>query len=386
MAARPDPGGERQKVVIAGGGVAGAEAALALRDLGRGRIDLHLYDGSGEFVFRPLAVGEPFGAARALRYDLRRLSAHCGASFHLAWVAAVDPQRKHVVTAEGERVPYDQLIVVPGARMLEAVPGAVTFRGAPEGDAANDVIAELRDGRLRRIVFTVPEGRGWSLPLYELALLGLTERGQPAGGGETRITIVTPEDLPLEVFGRRAGEQVSALLAERGVELITGAVPIEFGGGRLRIASGEDVIADAAIALPRLEGRRIEGIPHDDHGFIPIDEQSRVIGLDDVYAAGDATAFPVKQGGIAAQQADAAAEAIAAAAGAELDPRPFDPVLRGILWTGEGARYLYGRPGARGEEESGLGEQPRGGLHNSKVVARYLTPFIDSAAAEADPS
>ena len=65
-------------------------------------------------------------------------------------------------------------------------------------------------------------------------------------------------------------------------------------------------------------------------------------GTSDVYAAGDITTFTVKQGGIAAQQAEAAAEAIAAAAGVEIEPRPFRPVLRGLLLTGDGPRYLHG--------------------------------------------
>ena len=56
--------------------------------------------------------------------------------------------------------------------------------------------------------------------------------------------------------------------------------------------------------------------------------------LEDVFAAGDIANFPIKQGGLAAQQADAAAEAIAAEAGAQVDPQPFKPVLRGILLTG----------------------------------------------------
>jgi hypothetical protein len=65
-----------------------------------------------------------------------------------------------------------------------------------------------------------------------------------------------------------------------------------------------------------------------------------VVGATDVYAAGDATAFPLKQGGLATQQADAAAEAIAAAAGASVKPRPFEPVVRGLLFTGETSLYL----------------------------------------------
>ena len=62
-------------------------------------------------------------------------------------------------------------------------------------------------------------------------------------------------------------------------------------------------------------------------------------------AAGDLTQVPIKQGGIAAQQADAAAEAIAAEAGVALEPTPFRPVLRGLLLTGSFPRYLLSEPG-----------------------------------------
>ena len=62
------------------------------------------------------------------------------------------------------------------------------------------------------------------------------------------------------------------------------------------------------IALPSLSGQRIDGVPQTRDGFVPVDRHGRVDGLPDVYAAGDITRFPVKQGGLAAQQADAAAE------------------------------------------------------------------------------
>jgi NADH dehydrogenase FAD-containing subunit len=108
------------------------------------------------------------------------------------------------------------------------------------------------------------------------------------------------------------------------------------------------------VSLPRLEGRRIGGIPHDEAGFVAVDRHCRVVGMERVFAAGDVTSFPIKQGGIAAQQADAAAEAIAAAAGAEVEPASFDPVL----------------------------EPPPWGSPDGKIVSRYLSPFLDAIADE----
>ena len=47
----------RQKVLIAGAGLGGLEAALALDDLAGDLVDVELFDTRSEFVFRPFVVG-----------------------------------------------------------------------------------------------------------------------------------------------------------------------------------------------------------------------------------------------------------------------------------------------------------------------------------------
>jgi sulfide:quinone oxidoreductase len=373
----------KQRALIAGGGVGGIEVALALDDLAGGRLEVDIFDPRREFVFKPFGVSEPYGASRAFRYGMRGLAKLCGAAFHASGISSVDSERRFAVSSDGERVPYDYLIVASGARALSSVPGAVTFRGIANEGQVGDVLADLRAGRLRHVVFTMCSGPSWVLPLYELALRGATEL-EKAGNGDGRVTVVTPEDAPLNAFGRSVGERMRALLAERGVGLVS-AHPIRFDRGRLRAAPGKEIEADAVIALPRFEGRRIGGIPHDREGFVTVDEHGAVIGLNRVYAAGDVTAFPIKQGGIASQQADTVAEAIAAATGAGLEPRPFDPILRGVLWTGREPRYLYGRLTGGHGEACGFSIEPEGPLRDGKVTARYLTPLVDSLEQAADP-
>jgi sulfide:quinone oxidoreductase len=375
--------GARQRVLIAGGGIAGVEAALALHDLAADRIEVGLHDPRREFVFKPFAVGEPYGAARIFHCDLRELAEGCGASFHADGIVAIDAGRRIAVTRDGARLSYDHFVAASGVRMLWAVPGAVTFWGVADEGQVGAVVAALRAGRLRRLVLTMPAGRSWALPLYELALLGATALAK-AGANHTRITVVTPEDAPLEIFGVHASEQATSLLQERGIEVLAGTHPVRFECGRLRIAPGQEIEADAVISLPRLEGRHIGGIPHDPDGFIGVDEHGKVIGLEGVFAAGDITTFPIKQGGVATQQADCVAEAIAAEAGAGIDPRPFDPVLRGVLWTGGAPRYLYGRPTGGYGETSSLSERPQWPLRNGKVAGRYISPFLRALAGEGD--
>ena len=94
------------------------------------------------------------------------------------------------------------------------------------------------------------------------------------------------------------------------------------------------------MGLPKLESPLFDGIPQDERRFVPADNPGRVAELTDVYAAGDLTQSSIKQGGIAAQEADAVAEAIAADAGAPVQPTPCRPVLRGLLFTGFVPRFL----------------------------------------------
>lgn len=365
----------KSRVVIAGGGVASLEAALALQDLAGERTAVTIFSPRADFVYRPYAVGEPYGSAPAARFDLRELAPLCGAEYQPESVVSVDPEARLVTAYDGDAFAYDYLILAQGAKLLWPVPGAATFWGIADEHDVDRVLGRALSGESRRVAFTMPGTEGWPLPMYELALLADAElKGR--GLGHVELTIVTPEDSPLQVFGRRASEIAAALLAERRIEVVTRTHPVRFERGRLETVPARSLEFDSVVSLPRLEGRRIRGVPHDPEGFIRIDDHCRVLNRDRTFAAGDVTSFPVKQGGIATQQADVIAEAIAAELDVDIDPQPFDPVLRGVLWTGEEPCYLEGWiGGGRGESSSLTAEAPWGSSEG-KIVGRYLMPFI----------
>ena len=371
----------KARVVIAGGGVAALEAAIALHDLAGDRAEVALYSPREDFIYRPFAVAEPYGASRPMRYDLTELADRCGAGFHRAAIASVDAEAQSVRTHGGEEIGYDHLIVACGTRLLAGISGAVTFWGVPDDAKVQDVVRDLREHKLRRVAFTMPGGGTWALPMYELALLAGAELAKE-GIEDASLVVVTPEDAPLHLFGRAAGERVGELLAERGIEVVTKAMPIHFADGTLSVTRRAAIEADAVISLPRMEGRRIPGVPHDLAGFIPVDEHSRVRGARNVYAAGDVTSFAVKQGGIATQQADAAAEAIAAELGCDVAAEPLDPVLRGVLWTGGKPLYLCGHlAGGHGETSSASNEPAWEGAAEGKIAGRYINRALDLSPA-----
>jgi sulfide:quinone oxidoreductase len=372
MAAGNVDRGDAVKVLIAGGGVAALEAALALREAAADRVSVELLAPETRFWYRPAAVAEPFELGAARQYELTKLAADAGATLSSGKLVSVDADRRIAYTEPGGAVAYSMLLVACGALPIPAIEGAVTFRGPADTEKIARLLAELEAQEVRRVAFAVPAGAVWSLPAYELALMTAAWLAARSITG-VELTFVTPEDEPLQLFGREASAAVRALLDERGVALHTGAYPAEARDGKLFLVRDSVIAADRVIALPRLQGPRIGGVPQTFEGFISVDAHGRVTGVPDVYAAGDITNFPVKQGGIATQQADAAAEAIAAAAGVRLTPRPFRPVLRGLLLTGREPRYLR-----RDLEDGGTSEASPEPLWwpPAKIVGRHLAPFL----------
>jgi sulfide:quinone oxidoreductase len=337
-AIRVDAGAMPTTVLIAGGGPAAVEAALALDRLAGDRVATTLLAPESDLTYRPLSVLSPFAAGGATTYSLEQIATDVGFTHVRGRLAGVDPVAHVVTTVAGERLGYDVLLIASGAHPVEPFAPATAFTGSLTAqERLHGIVQDVEEGYLKRIAFVVPPGSTWPLPLYELALM-LAERAYEMGA-EAEIHFVTPEAGPLELFGEDASVDLSFLLAEAGIQLHAGVEAEIEAPGRLR--AGETTIeVERIVSAPRLEGPRIAGLPANPEGFLPTDAHARVLGVPDVYAAGDVTAFPIKQGGIACQQADAAAEAIAARAGAPIEPQPFTPVLRGMLLTERWARYM----------------------------------------------
>ncbi len=379
-----DPTSQRPlHVVIVGGGVAGLEALMALRDLAGDRVELTLVAANAEFVYKSMLVAEPFTAGHADRLALKPIAQEFGARLVEQAVSSVVPERHALALADGEELTYDALVVCVGSQSRPAYEHALTFDGNADPLALNGILADVEGGYSKHVTFIVPPGATWALPIYELALM--TER-QASGMGfdDVRYTVVTPEAAPLAIFGTEASNAVTALLEQRGIDVITGSYAREDGHKGFVLTPGDRPLHPGrTVALAVQHGPRIPGLPSDDDGFVPTDEHSRVRGLDGVYAAGDGTTFPIKQGGIATQQADAAAEHIAARAGASLEPQPFRPVLRGKLLTGE--ESLYVRHDVRGGTGEGAASPDSLWWPPHKISGRYLAPWFASQTSHSDP-
>ncbi|MGZ4195295.1 MAG: NAD(P)/FAD-dependent oxidoreductase [Solirubrobacteraceae bacterium] len=388
--------GERRRVVIAGGGVAAVETLLALRELAGHRVEMTLLSPDLEFLYRPVTVGEPFERAQARSYSLGEIVGYeHGARLLRDSLEAVDADAGLIFTSAGARISFDVLVIASGAIAREPLPGALTFGGRGDVPAVRAVLDELVAGTAKSVALTLPSERMWPLPIYELTLMTaayLRERGVHAP-----VWLVTPEEEPLELFGPAAGRAIEPMLRAQGVTLRTSSRPALVRPRAMVLAGGAELYVDRVITLPQLDGPRLPGVPHDQHGFIPVDSHGRVRGLENVYAAGDVTSFPLKQGGLAAQQADAAAEAIAAELGIPIKPQPFIPVLRGLLITEGAPLYLRAephrlsrgtsvaieaRPLRRTTPEASAASGQALWWPPAKIAGRYLSPFLATARPE----
>jgi sulfide:quinone oxidoreductase len=366
---------ERTNVIVAGGGVAGIEALLALRDIARDFVSTTLVAPQEDFRYRPLSVGEPFALGHALSVPLATVARDAGAELRQDALADVNPEAHTVRLESGETLSYDALLIAVGARRIPALQHAGTFRGQEDSESVHGLIQDLEGGYSRRIVFVVPAEVVWALPIYELALM-TAQHAHEMSLPDVELTIVTPEERPLGIFGHGASDDLERMLHGAGITVETSSRAEVPGSGIVILhPHGKTLAADRIVALPVTTPIPIEGIPRDRDGFIPVDSHGHVRGADDVYAAGDGTWFPVKQGGLACQQADAAAESIAAQAGARIEPSPFKPVLRGKLLTGSKPLFLRSDiSGTAGDDSISSGHTlwwPPG-----KVAGAYLAPYL----------
>ena len=361
-------------VVIAGGGVGGLEGLLALQALAGERVHVSVLTAARHLTYRALSVAEPFGSEPAQRYDWERITRDRGVRWIPDVLKAVRPDARELDTRDGPPTPYDALLLAVGARPEPALRGATTFAGPRDVLAIKETIEALVPGRQHTIAFVAMAGTAWTLPLYELALM-TAEHGRRRGL-DLAIELITRESTPLGIFGAAASSAVRRRLTDAGVRIRTGTFPTEYADGRLWLELEGPLDGDLVVALPHLRGPQLAGLPNEFDGFVPVDAYGRVRGANRVWAVGDMTTRLLKQGGLAAQQADVAAADIAAqVADSDVEVHPYEPKLQGHAADGHRPLYLQCDPHPPLSSEA---SPERLWWRPQKVVGGHLGPYLES--------
>jgi 3-phenylpropionate/trans-cinnamate dioxygenase ferredoxin reductase subunit len=308
-------------VVIVGGGLAGASAALELRRLGfEGRLTLVGAERHLPYNRPPLSKGFLRGEERledglvAAGEEYERQ----GVELRLGLRAAVlDPDRKIVRLEDGEELPYHRALVTTGGRKRR-----LTFPGADLDrvfdlrtvEDSERIRAEAQAGR-RAVVI----GLGFigCEVTASLRVLGL------------EVTAIDPNPVPLaRVLGPEVGQAIAAMHRARGVTLLVqeGVERLEGDGSVERVvtSSGRRLDCDLVVAgigiEPDIELLAKAGATVSNG--VDVDEHCRT-SLPDVFAAGDiANHLHPVFGRIRVEHWNNAEKQGAAAAGGLLDRGP----------------------------------------------------------------
>lgn len=304
-------------VVIAGGGFGGFYAARRLeRKLPPQSARVTLISDVNFLLFSPLLPGaaagtlEPRHVVVPLREELDRTD------IRLGHVTGADPSRNELrytsVDGREETVRYDQLIVAIGSvsRVLP-LPGlaehALGFKTLSEAIALRnralfnlEIAESLDDPEQRRPYLTfVFVGAGYAgvegIAELQDFVADVIERYPRARVDGTRWILVEAEGRIMPEIPPSLAEFTTAELRARGVEVLTNTRVNGVEAGSVELSNGEKVPTRAvcwtAGVKPPAVSREL-GLPLTAHGRIDCDEYTRVRGLENVWAVGDAAAIP----------------------------------------------------------------------------------------------
>jgi len=287
--------------------------------------------------------------------DTGPLARFAGARLYQDEVIDLDLDGRRVICRSRPPVPYDLLSLNIGS-----TPNTTGVPGASEHAIAVKPI----DGFLRRFealqtrvlarkgrasVALVGAGAG-GVELLLAVEHRLRQTVRQAGFDASGLSFVLVSDAPniLPSFPADFRARFHAILAARGIAVVTGAPVVAVEPGRLTLADYGPLAADEILWTTQAAPARWlakAGLPLDPRGFLMVDSTLRVAGHDDVFAAGDTIAFAErelpKSGVYAVRAGPALANNIRRTlTGKTL--RPFKPQREALYLVSTGGRYAVG--------------------------------------------
>ncbi len=272
-------------MVIVGAGMAGGNAAVALREEGfGGRVLLCGEEPNPPFGRPPLSKTYLRGEEDLSGWLVRPPEWYQEHDVELrtdAAVSGIDTTARRVSLASGESVGYRALLIATGARNRHlAIPGA-----------------DLPGVHQLRTVAECEGIRRAALPGRHAVVVGMGFIGSEVAASlrtmGLRVTVVLPGRVPLEsAVGPEVGEALASIHVERGVQVLTEDQAVAFEGRDTLEAvitqKGERLTCDLAVlgigVEPQVRLAETAGVPVD-NGIL-VDGRCQT-GVPDIYAAGD---------------------------------------------------------------------------------------------------
>ncbi|WP_284449676.1 NAD(P)/FAD-dependent oxidoreductase [Pseudoxanthomonas mexicana] len=296
--------------VIVGGGFAGLWATRALASA---PVRITLIDRHNHHLFQPLlyqvataGLSAPDIAA-PLRHILRK---QANVEVRLAEVAAIAPQEKHVVLADGTTIAYDALLLATGAthayfghdEWARHAPGLKTLDDALQLRrhlllAFERAEAETDPGkRAAWLSFAIvgggPTGVELAGTLAEIARHTLKNEFRRIDPSQARVRLVEAGPRVLASFPDTLSEKARRQLERLGVEVVTGTPVSDITDEGYRLGEtfipAKTVVWAAGVAASPLA--RTLGVSLDRAGRVPVQPDLSIAGHPDIFVAGDLAA------------------------------------------------------------------------------------------------
>jgi NADPH-dependent 2,4-dienoyl-CoA reductase/sulfur reductase-like enzyme/nitrite reductase/ring-hydroxylating ferredoxin subunit len=310
---RPEPKSPPRRpesVVIVGGGAAGSACAERLREKGYNGPIVVVSDEGTYPVDRP-NLSKDYLAGNAPEEWLPVRTEDFYEDHDITWkhamVRRIDTDAREVALDDGERVPYEALLLATGAE-----PRTLSIEGAGLGHV--HTLRSRRDS----VAIASRAKKGGRAVVIGGSFIGL-EVAASLRERDVEVTVVDPAAVPLEhVMGLELGRAVQVIHENHGVEFALGHRPTKITPEYVQLDDGRQLDADLVVigigVQPRTSLAEQAGIDVDD-GVI-VDRRMRT-SVDGVYAAGDIARFPddghntrIEHWVVAGRQGEAAAMSI----------------------------------------------------------------------------
>lgn len=361
--------GGKHRVVVIGGGFGGLYCARAL---GRAPVEVTLLDRRNYHLFQPLlyqvATGglSPANIAAPLRSILGRQK---NTRVLLAEADGFDIANRIVHTSDGEKLPFDSLVVATGSthhyfgkdEFEPLAPGLKTIEDATEIRARVLSAFERAERELdpavrkRLMTFVVvgggPTGVEMAGTISELARHTLRPDFRAIDPATARVILIDGSDRVLSAFHEKLSRKAQESLVRMGVEVINHAhvtdvkpdhVIYKQGSIQGRVDSETFVWAAGvkASALGKVLAGALGNVECDRAGRVPVGADCSVAGHPNIFVVGD-LALQMGEDGkplpglapVAMQQGRYVADLISRRVRGDTAPRPFRYVDKGTMAT-----------------------------------------------------
>jgi len=315
-----------QNVLVVGGGVGGTLSANLISRKLRRQIDRHeasvtVIDERGEHTYQPGFMYIAMGNERPERLTRKERSLlDDRVKLEVGTVVKVDEEQSRVELADGTHLPYDQLVLASGSRIVpEEIEHFDTeahhFYGPEAAQKLRKALDAFTGGR---IVIGIA-GMPYKCPPAPLEVAFLIEHELRQRGLREKSELHYCSPIGRAFTIESVSEMATPILAEKGIELHTffNVETIDPDKKVVNSLEGEELPYDLLILVPPHRGAKflVDSGLAPASGWLPTDHHTlQVGGRENIYALGDTTDLPLSKAGSTAHfEAPVVAERVAAA-------------------------------------------------------------------------